>query len=139
MRRRPIWASEFLRFQLEFHRTKPIPQLIIARNTQYFHLLVGTVKEAEEHTPTCSYQCETCQLCHQDMFASTIHQHMNQCPQLIAQGCPIEGCSYVPENKCGEKLKLHIQEYAVYHAFLQNKAHKEMQSQVVSLVADVKR
>merc|ERR1712013_506145 len=73
------------------------------------------------------------------MFASTIHKHMNQCPQLIAQGCPIEGCSYVPENKCGEKLKLHMQEYAVYHAFLQNKAHKEMQSQIISIVADGRR
>ena len=147
MRRRPIWVSEwaFFGFGWNFIESEnrhnntintPAP-LLTAPYTQSFHLLVGTVKEAEEHTPTCSYQCETCELCHQDMFASTIHLHMNQCPVLIAQGCPIQGCSYVPENKCGEKLKLHMQEYAIYHAFLQNKAQREMQSQIITLVADV--
>ena len=64
---------------------------------------------------------------------------MNECPQLIALGCPYEGCTYVPDNMCGEKLKQHLQENVIYHAHLQATAHKDMQSQMTSLMTKHER
>ena len=68
------------------------------------------------------------------MPLSDLSDHLNECTKLVAQGCPYTGCSFKPANGCVEKLRQHLHEAVILHAYLQTSVVTDVQNQLIALI-----